>query len=250
MRSHGENDRFAGSDGETSAGCWYRGRLPPHRQLVRLSLGHQGLVPAFASHLYAQGLAKGSLSISEPRSQNEQTEPSGKVETGKGGVIKASIMVRCGNGINLKIVFVKHRKKKGGIALATTGLNLADEEIIRLYGKRWGIEVFFKTVKHLLNLEREMQVRDYDAVFGHMTVVFCRYLFMSLEQRLMTDSRTAGELFSACCNEIRDLTLIESLQLAFSLLRDKINGLCHRLTQARKFSSIGVNSHESATMTT
>ena len=147
-------------------------------------------------------------------------------------VIKASITVRCGNGLNLKIVFVKHRKKKGWLALATTDLNLADEEIIRLYGKRWGIEVFFKTVKHLLNLEREMQVRDYDAVIGHTTVVFCRFLFMSLEQRLMTDSRTAGELFFACCDEIRDLTLIESLQLAFTLLRDKVNGLCQTTGEA------------------
>lgn len=141
-------------------------------------------------------------------------------------VIKASLAVRCCNGLDLKLVFVKHRKKQGWLALATTDLNLADEEIVRLYGKRWGIEVFFKTVKHLLNLEREMQVRDYDAVIGHTTVVFCRFLFMSLEQRLMTDSRTAGELFFACCDEIKDLTLVEALQLAFTLLRDKVSGLC------------------------
>lgn len=148
-----------------------------------------------------------------------------KKKPGK-AVIKASIMVRCSNDLDLKVVFVKHRKKKGWLALATTDLGLADEEIVRLYGKRWGIEVFFKTVKHLFNLEREMQVRDYDAIIGHTTVVFCRFMFMSLEQRLMTDSRTAGELFFACCDEIKDLTLMEALQLVFSLLRDKVSGLC------------------------
>jgi hypothetical protein len=140
-------------------------------------------------------------------------------------VIKASTIVCCGNGLELKIVFIRHRKKQGWLALASTDINLADEEIIRIYGKRWGIEVFFKAVKHLLNLEREMQVRDYDAVIGHTTVVLCRYLFMSLEQRLMTDSRTAGELFFACCDEIKDLTLMGALQLAFSLLRDKVHAL-------------------------
>lgn len=140
-------------------------------------------------------------------------------------VIKASLAVKWGNDLDLKIVFIRHRKKQGWLALATTDLNLADEEIIRLYGKRWGIEVFFKTVKHLLNLEREMQARDYDAVIGHTTLVFCRYLFMSLEQRLATDSRTAGELFFACCDEIKDLSLLEALKLAFCMLRDKVHGL-------------------------
>ena len=135
------------------------------------------------------------------------------------------MIVRWGDGLGLKVVFIRHRKKQGWLALAATDLNLADEEIVRLYGKRWGIEVFFKTVKHLLNLEREMQVRDYDALIGHTTVVFCRFLFMSLEQRLATDQRTAGELFFACCAEVRDVTLLDALQLAFSLLRDKINVL-------------------------
>jgi hypothetical protein len=70
-----------------------------------------------------------------------------------------------------------------------------------------------------------MQVRDYDAIIGHTTVVFCRFLFMSLEQRLATDQKTAGELFFACCAEVRDVTLLEALQLAFSLLRDKVKAL-------------------------
>jgi hypothetical protein len=139
--------------------------------------------------------------------------------------IKASVVVRWGDGLELKVVFICHRKKQGWLALASTDLQLTDEEIVRLYGKRWGIEVFFKTVKHLLNLEREMQARDFDAVIGHTTVVFCRFLFMSLEQRLTTDQKTAGELFFACCAEARDVTLLEALQLAFSLLRDKIHAL-------------------------
>lgn len=89
--------------------------------------------------------------------------------------------------------------------------------------------MFFKALKHLLNLEREMQARDCDAVVGHTTVVFCRYLFMILERHLMRDSRTAGELFFACCDQIKDLTLVEALKLAFSLLQDKVHSLGLRI---------------------
>lgn len=60
----------------------------------------------------------------------------------------------------------------------------------------WGV---VKTIKPLLTREREMQVRDYEAVVGQRTVVLCCYLFRGLEQRATTDSSTAGELFFACC---------------------------------------------------
>jgi hypothetical protein len=42
------------------------------------------------------------------------------------------------------ICMLKKMTKKGWLALATTHLNLAEEETTRLYGKRWGIEVFSK----------------------------------------------------------------------------------------------------------
>lgn len=32
-------------------------------------------------------------------------------------------------------------------------------------------------------------------------------------------------MFFACCDEIKDLTLVEALQLAFSMLRDKVHAL-------------------------
>ena len=40
----------------------------------------------------------------------------------------------------------------------------ANEEIIRLYGKRWGIEVFFKMCKQHLKLVKEIQIRNYDGL--------------------------------------------------------------------------------------
>ena len=45
--------------------------------------------------------------------------------------------------IPVKILFLKNRNKKSDwIALICTDEKLADDEIIRIYGKRWDIEVF------------------------------------------------------------------------------------------------------------
>ena len=65
--------------------------------------------------------------------------------------------------------------------MLSTDIALADGEIVRIYGKRWDIEVFFKMAKHHLNLEREVQLRDYDGLVGHNTIVFTRYAFLAQE---------------------------------------------------------------------
>ena len=84
-----------------------------------------------------------------------------KKRPGKAKII-ASVIVPMKNGPLVKIVFVRNRNGRGWLALLSTDTDLPDEEIIRIYGKRWDIEVFFKMSKHHLNLEREMQLRDYD----------------------------------------------------------------------------------------
>jgi len=99
---------------------------------------------------------------------------------------------------------------------------LADEEIVRIYGKRWDIEVFFKMLKHYLNLEREVQLRDYDELIGHITITMCRYIFLAYEQRCHDDPRTLGSLFYACSDELQDLNLIEALNRILSLAIDKV----------------------------
>lgn len=64
--------------------------------------------------------------------------------------IKASVDVEIGvdsqaTPIKAKIVFVKNQNKaKSWLAIISTDITLSDEEIIRIYGKRWDIEVLFK----------------------------------------------------------------------------------------------------------
>ena len=54
--------------------------------------------------------------------------------------------------IPAKIVCVRNKKnKKDWIAFLCTNPDLSEEEIIRIYGKRWQIEVFFKTCKSIFS---------------------------------------------------------------------------------------------------
>ncbi len=144
-----------------------------------------------------------------------------KKKRGKAKII-ASVITETKLGQKVKIVFVRHRHKRSWIPILSTDTELPDEEIVRIYGKRWDIEVFFKMMKHYLNLEREVQLRDYDGLIGHITIAMSRYVFLVYEQRHNKDPRTLGSLFYACMEELRDLSLIEAFQRIIRLAIDKI----------------------------
>lgn len=138
--------------------------------------------------------------------------------------ILASVIVGMGkisNGepVFVKIVFVRDRRaKKKWLALLTTDTELPDEEVIRIYGKRWDIEVFFKMSKSHLKLAKEFQGRSYDSMVAHTTIVFIRYIMLALESRNGEDPRTIGNLFYVCCDELQDISLVEALQRIFCLI--------------------------------
>ncbi len=144
-----------------------------------------------------------------------------KKRPGKAKII-ASVIVPMENGPRVKIVFVRNRNGRGWLAVLSTNIALPDEEIVRIYGKRWDIEVFFKMAKHHLNLEREVQLRDYDGLVAHTSLVFSRYMFLALEQRFHDDPRSIGSLYHACCSEIKDLTLVDALQRILTLAMDAV----------------------------
>ena len=59
--------------------------------------------------------------------------------------------------IPAKVVYVRNRnKRKEYLCLISTDVNLDENEIIRIYGKRRDIEVFFKMCKSYLNLSKEL----------------------------------------------------------------------------------------------
>jgi hypothetical protein len=144
-----------------------------------------------------------------------------KKRRGKARIL-GSVVVETSQKQKVKIVFVRHRHKRDWLAIISTKIDLSAEEIVRIYGKRWDIEVFFKMMKHHLNLEREAQLRDYDGIIGHTTIAMVRYIFLAIEQRCHDDQKTIGGLFFACSEDIKDLSLLEALQRLLTLVFDKI----------------------------
>ena len=144
-----------------------------------------------------------------------------KKRPGKAHIL-ASVVVETKQEQKVKIVFVRHRHKRDWLAILSTRIDLPAKEIVRIYGKRWDIEVFFKMMKHHLNLEKEAQLRDYDGIIGHTTITMVRYIFLAFEQRCHDDPKTIGGLFFACSEEIKDLSLIEALQRLLALVLDKV----------------------------
>ena len=120
--------------------------------------------------------------------------------------ILGSLYCETKNGIPIKMVFICNRNKKSEwLAIASTDLSLDDKEIVRIYGMRWEIEVFFKASKSLLKLGNEYQGRSYDMLIAHTTIVFSRYILLEWERRHNQDTRSFGGLFFLFCEEIQDL---------------------------------------------
>lgn len=133
-------------------------------------------------------------------------------------------VVKDGEIIPAKVVYVRNRnKRKEYLCLICTDTTLDENEIIRIYGKRWDIEVFFKVCKSYLNLSRECNSLSYDAITAHTAVVFTRYMMLSLESRESNDSRSLGELFLYFSDEMCDITWIQAFQMLLEMFRTMLS---------------------------
>jgi hypothetical protein len=122
--------------------------------------------------------------------------------------------VKDGRETPVRLVYVLNRnKKREYLVLATTDMSLTEDEIIRNYGKRWGIEVFFKVCKSYLKLSKESRSLSYDAMTAHVAIVFTRYMMLAVEQRESVDERSLGELFFISIEELSDVTLTTAVEL-------------------------------------
>jgi hypothetical protein len=147
----------------------------------------------------------------------------GKLKKRRGRArILASTQVRLKDGRKAKLVFVRDKRKKDWLALLTTDTSLPDADVVRIYGKRWDIEVFFKMAKQHLHLAKEIQCRDFDALIAHTTIVFMRHMFLVYQCRIETDHRTFGELFYFCCDQVNDISFIEALYRILALATNQM----------------------------
>ncbi len=129
-------------------------------------------------------------------------------------------VVKDGGIIPAKVVYVRNRnKKKDCLCLISTDISLNEEEIIRIYRKRWDTEVFFKVCKSYLNLSKECNALSYDAMTAHTAVVFTRYMMLSLESREANDQRSMGEILLYFTDEMSDITWIQAFQMLLEMFR-------------------------------
>jgi hypothetical protein len=132
-------------------------------------------------------------------------------------------LIKDGKSIPARIVYVRNKnKRKDYLALITTDMNINEDEIIRNYGKRWDIEVFFKVCKSYLKLSKECNSLSYDAMTAHTAIVFTRYMMLAVENRHTSDLRTLGEIFFLVSDELSDITLVQSLHLLMQVFIDTI----------------------------
>ncbi len=129
-------------------------------------------------------------------------------------------VVKDGKSIPAKVVYVRNKNKRNEyLCLISTDISLSENEIIRIYGKRRDIEVFFKVCKSYLNLSKECRSISYDAMTAHTAIVFARYMMLSLESREANDPRSMGELFLYFSDELSDITWIQAFQMMLQMFR-------------------------------
>lgn len=138
--------------------------------------------------------------------------------------ILGSVIATTKNGIPVKLVYVKNRNnKREWLTILSTDLSLSNEEIVRIYGNRWSIEVFFKSIKSFMKLGTEFQGRSYDMMISHTTIVYCRYILLEWLRREEKDTKTLGELFFRFCDDIQDMDLVTALKGLMSLFVEQLN---------------------------
>ncbi len=118
------------------------------------------------------------------------------------------------NAIDARIVCLRNRNnRKDWIAIICTNMELSEQDIIRIYGHRWDIEVFFKTCKSSLLLRKEYHGLSYDGLTAHVAMVFTRYMLLAVAKRDDQDERTIGGLFYLMVEEVADITFSQSMQI-------------------------------------
>ena len=141
-------------------------------------------------------------------------------------LLSVNVMVGKEQKIPAKIVCVRNKNnKKDWIAFICTNPELSEEEIIRIYGKRWQIEVFFKTCKSYLRLVSECHSLSYDALTAHVAIVFTRYLMIAMEQRRCEDDRTLGEIFFFFTDELADISFGESFRIIITAMMECVRAI-------------------------
>ncbi len=136
--------------------------------------------------------------------------------------VRAKRNSSCDEWIKARLIFVRNtnRKNKAWLAILCTDTKISNEEAVRIYGKRWDIEVFFKMCKSYLALGKESQGRSYDAQVATTSIVFLRYMMIAESVRIAHDEKTWGEIFFLFCDEVKDIEYVNAVRLLINTMID------------------------------
>ncbi len=143
-----------------------------------------------------------------------------------------SVIVEYKNAGKIKIVFIKTKEKL--MPIASTDLEINDEEIIDIYKRRWDIEQGYKELREYFGFGRE-ENRIYEALIARITLSFFAYNIVSYINRINHEPKTIGGLFKDLECELHTLSI--AMQ-AFIEIMDKIAQIDGILKDNKDFSSI------------
>ncbi len=127
-----------------------------------------------------------------------------------------SVVVEHKNAGNIKIVFIKTKEQL--IPIASTDLDISDEEIIDIYKRRWDIEQGYKDLRQHFGFGKE-ENRIYEALIARITLSFFSYNIVSYINRVNHEPKTLGGLFADLECELHTLAIAME---AFIQIMEKI----------------------------
>ena len=116
----------------------------------------------------------------------------------------------------VKMFMCRYPGQKKWRVFITTNTKLGFTEMMKIYGFRWTIEVFFREAKQYLGLGK-CQSQDFDAQIASITITFILYTLLAYLKR-MEDYETLGELFRLTQQDICEKNLAERLWELFEEL--------------------------------
>jgi len=127
-----------------------------------------------------------------------------------------SVTLEHKNAGKIKVVFIKTKEQL--IPIASTDLNISDEEIIEIYKRRWDIEQGYKDLRQHFGFGKE-ENRIYEALIARITLSFFSYNIVSYINRINHEPKTLGGLFRDLECELHTLAIAME---AFIQIMEKI----------------------------
>ncbi len=132
----------------------------------------------------------------------------------------------------IKIVFIKTKEKL--IPIASTDLEINDEEIIDIYKRRWDIEQGYKELHEHFGFGKE-ENRIYEALIARIILSFFAYNIVSYTNRMSNEPKTIAGLFKDLECELHTLSI--AMQACIEIM-DKIAKIDEIVKRNKDFTDI------------